>query len=294
MRNTNGDDLIMNDKKEGIIELSTIVEYFTLSEWIIIISIAAVASLIYVFGFPSLLPGGDSSTFAHGFLKMPGPGAGIVVASGYLCFWMILGAIRIKKSGTAILILLMIAAMLNSAKLVYTIQTVGNLCDFFILVLMIGMALILELMVVLPLENKPWRFIFPSILGILGLVTLILMITGNAKMGEDGITATFFPLGYAASGIFALGFSIICFSYPTARYIVGAGIAQMFFISFAWMFRGMTGFAGKSGFASWAPVPLAVPALLTFACACGAVMAALAYGVCMLWDTYSSERGRLV
>jgi len=261
-------------------------DYFTLKEWEIIASVAIIASLIYIAGFPALLPGGSASAFAHGFLKMPGPGAGIVVASGYICFWMVLGALLIRKPGTALASLLFITVILNLVKLVYPIQTVGNLCDPFIVVLMIGMAVIIELTAGLPLEKAPWRYLFPSLAGILGIITLLLMVTGNAKMGEDGVAATFFPLGYAASGILGVGLAVICIAYPTAKYIAGAGFAQIFFIGFAWMFRGMTGFDGKSGFASWAPVPVAVPAVLTFSCVCGALMAGLAYGVCHLRNAY--------
>jgi hypothetical protein len=46
-------------------------------------------------------------------------------------------------------------------------------------------------------------------------------------------------------------------------------------------------FNGKSGFATWVPVAPAIPALLTFAFVCGAVMAACAYGFYLLWNTYT-------
>ena len=116
----------------------------------------------------------------------------------------------------------------------------------------------------------------------MGLITLGLMITGNAKMGESGAAATVFPLGYAVSGILILIFAIICYSYP-AKYLIGAGISQVFYITYCWLFN------GKNGFATWVPVAPAIPALLTFAFVCGAFMAVLAYGFFLLWQSYAGK-----
>ena len=65
-------------------------------------------------------------------------------------------------------------------------------------------AIIVEIAGLLALEKKPWRYIFPAFLAIMGIITLVLMLTNNAKMGENGAAATVFPLGYAATGILAL------------------------------------------------------------------------------------------
>jgi hypothetical protein len=140
-------------------------------------------------------------------------------------------------------------------------------------------AIIVEIAGLLALEKKPWRYIFPAFLAIMGIITLALMLTGNAKMGENGAAATVFPLGYAVSGILALCLAVILFMYPAGKYIIGAGCAEMFYISFSWM----SGFLGERG----VPVAPAIPALLTFAFVFGAVAAAIAYGAIRLWETYA-------
>lgn len=142
-------------------------------------------------------------------------------------------------------------------------------------------AIIIEGAGLLALEKKPWRYIFPAFLCIMGVLTLVLMITGNAKMGENGAAATVFPLGYAVTGILALCLAVILFMYPAWKYIIGAGCAEMFYLVYCWTFN------GKSGLFTWAPVPAAIPPVLTFACIFGAVAAAIAYGAVLIWKTYA-------
>ena len=109
--------------------------------------------------------------------------------------------------------------------------------------LAIMVAIIIEIAGFLPLEQKSWKFIFPSLLSVMGIITLALMLTGNAKMGENGAVATVLPLGYAVTGILALALAVICYSYPTGKYIIGAGCAEVFYITFCWLFNGKSGFA---------------------------------------------------
>jgi hypothetical protein len=142
-------------------------------------------------------------------------------------------------------------------------------------------AIIIEISGLLAMEKKPWKYIFPAFLTIMGIITLALMLTGNAKMGENGAAATVFPLGYVVTGIIALCLAVILFMYPAWKYIVGAGCAEMFYLVFCWTFN------GKSGLFSWAPVAPAIPPILTFAFVFGAVAAAIAYGGILLWDTYA-------
>jgi hypothetical protein len=142
-------------------------------------------------------------------------------------------------------------------------------------------AIIIEGAGLLALEKKPWRYIFPALLSIMGIITLVLMLTGNAKMGENGAAATVFPLGYVATGILALCLAVILFMYPSWKYIIGAGCAEMFYIAFCWTFN------GKSGLFTWAPVAPAIPPLLTFAFVFGAIAAAISYGAILLWKTYA-------
>jgi hypothetical protein len=289
--------------------------YFTWQELVIILIIAVLAFLTANYGLNYVLPGGPGSGFVHGFLKLPGPGTGIFNVSAFVCLWLVLGLLIIKKPGTALLIaaLIMIfgialalamaghhqdrssssGSITPNGSAAVQGQTGGNApaagaaqrapegggirIDYLGLVV----AIIIEVAGLLSLEKKPWRYIFPAFLVIMGLVTLILMATGNAKMGENGAAATVFPLGYVVTGILALCLAVILFMYPAGKYIIGAGCAEMFYIAFCWTFN------GKSGLFSWAPVVPAIPPLLTFAFVFGAVAAAIAYGAFLLWNTYT-------
>ena len=75
----------------------------------------------------------------------------------------------------------------------------------------------------------------------MGVITLALMLTDNAKMGENGAAATVFPLGYAVTGLLALCLAVILFMYPDGKYIIGAGCAEMFYLAFCWTFNGTSG-----------------------------------------------------
>ena len=265
----------MTENKKQNDWIAKITGYFTSQELLIIVALAVMAFLTANFGLAYMLPGGPGSGFAHGFLKLPGPGAGIFHVSAFICFWLVAGLLLIKKPGTAILI----STLILIFSLIIALARVGIVrLDYLALVV----AIIIECAGLLPFENKPWTYIFPSILGIMGIVTLALWLSGDARMGEDGALATVFPLGYVVCGILALGFAVICWSYPM-KYIVGAGIAEMFYITFMWLFN------GKSGFASWLPVTPAIPPLLTFALVSGAFMALLAYLVFLLWNTYAGQ-----
>jgi len=256
--------------------ITKITGYFTPQELVIIVLLAVIAFMTSSYGLAYILPGGGGSSFVHGFLKLPGPGAGIFISSAFTCLWIVLGLLLVKKPGTAITI----AVLITLITIALGLAIKGTLRIDYLLVVV---AIIIECAGLLPLEQKPWKFVFPSLLSIMGIITLALMLTGNAKMGENGAAADVFPLGYAVTGILALALAVICYSYPTTKYIIGAGCAEVFYIAFCWLFN------GKSGFATWLPVAPAIPALLAFACVCGALMAAIAYGFYLLWNTYARQ-----
>jgi hypothetical protein len=255
--------------------LSKATGYFSKQDWGIIILLAIVAFATGSYGLKYILPGGTAPSLVHGFLKLPGPGAGIFIGSAFSCIWLVLALLLVKKPGTALtmtvltIILGGIAALAGQGNLRFSM-------------LAIAVALIIEGAGLLPLEKKPWQYCFPPVIGIMGLITLALWLTGNAKMGENGAASTVFPLGYAVTGILALTLAVICWFYPM-KYLVGAGIAEVFYIAFCWTFN------GKSGLFTWVPATPAIPALLTFAMVCGAVMAFLAYVVYLLVRTYNGE-----
>lgn len=251
--------------------------YFTSHDLLLIGAIAILAFLTGTFGLNRVLPGGSPGGFAHGFLVLPGPGAGVFFTSAVTCLWLVLGLLLIRKTGTAIAI----------AAIVMSLCLAGSLAGFRMIrvdYLAVMAALIIECSGLLPIDRKPWSHLFPSFLAILGVVTLALMLTGNAKTGENGAAATVFPIGYAVTGILALALAIIVFSFPSAKYIAGAGCAEIFYLVFSWMY------AGKTGFGSWLPIPIVIPPVLAFACVCGAFMAVLAYGIAMLMESYTQTK----
>ena len=290
--------------------------YFTWQDLVIILVLAVLAFLTGNFGLNYVLPGGPGSGFVHGFLKLPGPGTGIFNVSAFTCLWLVLGLLIIKKPGTALLIVVLIMifglafslamgghqggfssmnrSISNSGSAVQGPEGGGApsggpsegapeggeqriRLDYLGLVV----AIIIEISGLIALEKKPWRCIFPAFLALMGVITLALMLTDNAKMGENGAAATVFPLGYAVTGLLALCLAVILFMYPDGKYIIGAGCAEMFYLAFCWTFN------GTSGLFSWAPVALAIPPLLTFAFVFGAVAAAISYGGILLWNTYT-------
>ena len=261
----------MNEELTLQEKLTKITGYFSAQEWGIIALLAVLAFATSNYGLQYILPGGSAPGLVHAFLKLPGPGAGIFISNAFTCLWLVAGLLLIRKPGTAISTAILIVVI----TLVMGLVSHGNaqLDDLQVLT-----AIIIECAGLLPLEKKPWQYIFPSFIGIMGIITLALWLTGNAKMGENGAAATVFPLGYVITGIIALDLAVICWFYPM-KYLVGAGCAEMFYIAFCWLFN------GKSGFATWIPVTPAIPPLLTFACVCGAVMALLAYGVYLLVRT---------
>jgi len=251
-----------------------ITTYFSRNDLLIIIGLALIAFMTSSFGLIHVLPGGSAPGLVHGFLKLPGPGAGIFISSAFICVWLVLGILLTKKPGTVLLM----AALVFLFSLILSLVNAGNVrLDYLSLMV----AIMIECAGLLPLEKKPWKFVFPGLLSLMGMITLALMLTNNAKMGENGAAADVFPLGYAVAGILAIALGVILCSYPTGKYIIGAGCAEVFYIVFCWLFN------GKKGFATWVPVAPAIPALLTFAFVCGAVMAAIAYGFFLLWNSYA-------
>jgi hypothetical protein len=291
-----GDETILDLQGERMTEeltlqrkLANITGYFSQQDWIIIVLLAIIAFLTSSYGLNYILPGGPGGGFAHGFLKMPGPGAGIFITSAFICLWLVLGLLLTRKPGTAIAVSILITVIVLVAGLIMkglaAIQSPERSEYSFPLeaqTLLVLVAIIIDGSGLLPLEKKPWQNIFPPVIGIMGAITLALWLTGNAKMGENGAASTVFPLGYVVLGILGLAIAVICYFYPM-KYVVGAGFAEVFYIVFCWLFN------GKTGFATWLPVTPAIPPLLTFALVSGAFMALLAYGVNLLWNTYAGH-----
>jgi len=245
--------------------------YFSFRELGIIALLAVMAVLSGTYAPMYLLPGGSIGGFVHGFLVLPGPGAGVLIFGGILCFWLTLGLLFIKKPGTAIVIsLLVIAIDLLVGQQAVSIHAID---------VVLFVAIIVEILAVLPLEEAPWKHIVPVVLAILGAITLFLFITGQAKMGENGAAATAFPLGYVVIGMISLCYAVICYRYP-AKYLSACAIANMYYILHFWLFWG-------ASFGARFPVSLdIIPVLLCVAAVGGVVFATVAYLIDLLWKMY--------
>jgi len=176
-----------------------------------------------------------------------------------------------KKPGTAIVIsLLVIAIDLLVGQQAVSIHAID---------VVLFVAIIVEILAVLPLEAAPWKHIVPVVLAILGAITLFLFITGQAKMGENGAAATAFPLGYVVIGMISLCYAVICYRYPV-KYLSACAIANMYYILHFWLFWG-------ASFGARFPVSLdIIPVLLCVAAVGGVVFATVAYLIDLLWKMY--------
>ncbi len=197
-----------------------------------------------------------------------------MVFGGILCFWLVLGLLLVKKPGTAVVMsLLVIAIDLLTAGETATVQTLDVL---------LFVAIIIEVISLLPVEKSPLKNVMPVLLAVLGAIILFLLVTGAAKVGENGSAATEFPLGYAVIGILALCYAFVCYRYPV-KYLAACAIANMYYMLHFWLFWGVT-------FADRLPVsPDIVPVLLCVAATGGVLFATAAYGIVLLTNLYGGK-----
>jgi hypothetical protein len=211
-----------------------------------------------------LFPEGKISDLVYGAFGLPGPGAGVLIFGGILCFWLVLGLILVKKPGTAIVISILIIALdLLFGEQAITIQ---------VLDVLLFVAIIIELVCLLPVDRKPWSNIMPALIAALSVITLALAVLGLARLGESDILTLRFPTAYCVAGILGLLYAVICWRYPV-KYLVAAGIANMYYMLHFWLFWG-------EGFASRFPqAPDAIPVLLLIALLGGVIFASAAWGI---------------
>ena len=288
------------------IKKETILNYFSRKDWVIIIVLSVFAVLFGYFGIPAIVPGSGGAGFVHGMLKLPGPGTGTVISGAFICFWLILGYMITKKPGTMFLIIILITLIrilwgatvgiiptdghnaVAAVVLGSSIASVGLAGVIARLDILPVLGLILEGVYLVPVDKKPWKFIIPSIVAILGLVTVVLIVTGQTTMTE-GVTnasasslpaaAPDFPIGYGIVAIVGFCVAVICYRYPV-KYVVCGGIGTMYYIFHYWMFW------GKKGIASSFPALNAIPVIFLYAFSVGALLAALAIGIDLLWKMY--------
>jgi hypothetical protein len=240
---------------------------------ILVLSILAAVSGALVPSY--LFPEGRISDIVYGVLNLPGPGAGVLIFGGILCFWLLAGLILVKKPGTAVamsLILIAFDLLFGSQAIIIQSQDV-----------LIIVAIIIEAVCLLSFDRDPWKRILPVCLAVLSLITLAIALFGQAKQGETDIPLAQFPTVYCIFGILGLCYAFICYRYPV-KYLVAAGLANMYYMLHFWLFWG-------DDFASRFPPDLfMVPVLLLIALLGGAIFASAAYGLELFWDRYSAYK----
>jgi len=249
--------------------------YFNLKELGIILVLSILAAVSGALVPSYLFPEERVSDIVYGMLALPGPGAGVLIFGGILCFWLLVGLILVKKPGTAVAMsTLLIAFDLLFGNQAVIIQSLDVL---FIV------AIIIEAVCLIPVERNPWSNILPVCLTVLSLITLALALLGQEKQGETNIPLAQFPLFYCIFGILGLCYAFICHRYPV-KYLVAAGLANMYYMLHFWLFWG-------DGFASRFPPDLImVPVLLLVALLGGVIFASAAYGIELLRDRFLAHK----
>jgi hypothetical protein len=256
-----------NDPESGI--------YFNLKELGIILALSVLAAVSGALVPSYFSPEGRISGIVYDALGLPGPGAGVLIFGGILCFWLLVGLILVKKPGTAAAIsMVLIAFDLLFVSQVVVIQSLDVL---FIV------AIIIEAVCLMPVEHKPWKNILPGCLIVLSLVTLALVFLGQAKQGETDIPLARFPVFYCIFGIVGLCYAFICYRYPV-KYFIAAGLANMYYMLHFWLFWG-DGFASR-----FPPDPAMVPVLLLVALLGGVISASAAYGLELVRDSLFAHK----
>jgi len=248
--------------------------YFTVREIGILVLLSVLAALTGALVPSYLFPEDRVSAIVYGALGLPGPGAGVLIFGSILCFWLVLGLLVIKKTGSAVVMSVLIIAI----DLLFGQQSVTlNTLDVFVFV-----ALILEIVSLLPKKKMVLDRALPVVLSGLGAYTLFLVITGRAKTGETDVAVTGFPAGYVIIGILALLFGIVCYRYPV-RYFFGGAVANMYYALHFWLFWGIS-------FGDRLPVsPEVIPVIFCIAGTGGGFLAAAAYGIDLTLQMYRKE-----
>jgi hypothetical protein len=236
--------------------------YFTLRDLGIILVLSAAAFLTGAVVPSVLFPEGRISDFVYATLALPGPGAGVLIFGGILCFWLLAGMLMVRKTGTAVAVAVGIIAFdLLFGNQVIIIQTMDVL---------IFVALIVEALCLIRVF-PPWSFLLPGVLALFSVITLLLALTGHALAGEADTVITGIPYAWYVLGIAGICSAVISYRYPV-RCIVAACCANMYYVLHFWLFWG-DGIASR-----FPPDPWMVPVLLLVGAMGGFAAAIAVYG----------------
>lgn len=241
--------------------------YFSFRELGLIFLLSVLAALSGALVPSYLFPEDRISGFVYGVLGLPGPGAGVLLFGGILCFWLLIGLILVKKPGTAVAM----AAVIIAIDLLFGNQMV----IIQVIDVLLFVAIIIEAICLIPHDGRFWKNILPVCLAGLSLGTLALALVGQAKQGESDIAVVHFPVIYYIFGILGLCCAVISYRYPV-RYLLAAGVANMYYMVHFWLFWG-DGFASR-----FPPVPAMIPVLLFVGLLGGVLFASVAYCIDIL------------
>ena len=243
--------------------------YFTIRELLIIAFLALLAVLTGTFApkYLHLGDGGIVPTITHGILKLPGPGTGLMIFGGALCFCLVLGLMLIKKPWTAVVMSVLIIAI----DLLIGQETVSAIpLNIHSLDVILFIAIIIEVLAMLSWEKPPLKYGVPVILAGLGAITLFVYLSGQDK------------IGYVIIAILAFCFALIFYRYPV-KYLAACAIANMYYILHFWIF------CGDSVAARFPATPILIPVILCAGIVGGVLFATAAYGVDMLLKCYVGD-----
>lgn len=241
----------------------TALGYFSFRDLGLMFVLALLAVLAGLYGPQYPLPGGTIAGLVYNVLELPGPGAGVLIFGGIPCFFLILGMLLIKKPWTAVITSVFIIAI----DLLMANQVSLHTLDVYLFI-----AIIIEIIALLPVEKSRWKYLVPGILALLSILVIVQMLTGQAVTGEDGAIAAAIPPGYVGIGLLGVLFAVVCYFYPLKYFIAGA-IANLYFLFHDFLFW------GSNGFATALPVLPALPVLVLAALTGGLVSATVAYGI---------------
>jgi hypothetical protein len=249
--------------------------YFNLKELGIILVLSVLAAMSGALVPTYFFPEERISDIVYGVLNLPGPGAGVLIFGGILCFWLLVGLILIKKPGTA--------AAMSMVLIAFNLLFVSQAVIIQSLDVLFIVAIIIEAVCLIPGGYKQWKNILPFSLIVLSLMILALAFLGQAKQGETDIPLAQFPIIYCVFGILGLCYAFISYRYPV-KYFIAAGLANMYYMLHFWLFWG-------DGFASRFPPDLAmIPVLILVALLSGVIFASVAYGLELAWDRFFAHR----
>jgi uncharacterized membrane protein YoaK (UPF0700 family) len=239
--------------------------YFNAKELLIIAIFGIVGALTREYLPYYLMPEHEIPAFVHSMLHLPGPGAGILVFGGIICFWMLLAHTLIKKKGAAVFVSIFIIA---------TDLFIGGYSSASWLLGPLILAIIIEIVMLFPVERPRSSYVAPATFGILTLICIVQILMGEEIWLKGGSVGVGIPIFLVLGVIFA----VFCLKYPLS-YITAGALGNAGYLAYLWIFA-------FPNFKGWVN-PIYVPVLLLNAMIGGAIIGGLlSIGIYELVEIY--------